>query len=127
MKYLGGCHCGAIRFEVNAPCDLKVINCNCSICKMTGYWHLIVLQDQFKLLTGADKMVTYTFNSGIAKHTFCKICGIKPFYTPRSNTDAVDVNVRCLSTKPVTIEFKAFDGLNWEKHADELSYMIEKG
>ncbi|QSA98850.1 GFA family protein [Methylococcus sp. EFPC2] len=122
MIYHGACHCGAIRFEVEAPEDVEVEDCNCSICRMTGFIHLIVPRSRFRLLSGEEVITTYRFNSGIAQHTFCKICGIKPFYIPRSNPDGVDVNVRCLEEKPRTMKVVAFDGQNWESNAHTLAH-----
>jgi hypothetical protein len=113
-KYDGGCHCGRVRFRVQA--DLaSVTECNCSICAKKGFLHLIVRPEQFELLSGADALTTYRFNTGTAKHTFCMTCGIHPFYTPRSDPDKIDVNVRCLDDVDVSaIEVHRFDGRNWE-------------
>lgn len=122
MIYNGGCHCGAVRFEVEAPESVEVENCNCSICRMTGFLHLIVPARDFKLLAGADRLTTYTFNSGIAKHSFCKVCGIKSFYIPRSNPDGVDVNLRCLTAQPRDVKVVDFDGQNWEANAASLAH-----
>lgn len=91
-----------MRFEVDAPSNLDVLDCNCSICRMTGFLHLIVPASRFRLLSGADDLVEYTFNTGTARHLFCGQCGIKSFYVPRSHPDGIDVNVRCLD--PGTIE-----------------------
>ena len=98
----GGCHCGRVRFEVNAPASIEAIDCNCSICRMSGFLHLIVPAARFRLLEGADALREYRFNMGAAKHLFCGHCGIKSFYVPRSNPDGIDVNVHCLD--PATIE-----------------------
>lgn len=122
MKYLGSCHCGAIKFEVEAPEIIEADYCNCSICSKSGYLHLIVPPSKFTLLSGRDSMSTYTFNTGIAKHTFCKICGVKPFYTPRSNPEGVDVNVHCLDTAPKAVTITEFDGQNWEQHAHKVAH-----
>ncbi len=121
MIYQGSCHCGAVRFSVEAPDQLEVEDCNCSICAKTGFLHLIVPMASFSLLQGEENLETYTFNTGIARHTFCKTCGIKPFYTPRSNPDGIDVNVRCLETKPVSLTVVPFDGKNWEQNAAGLA------
>jgi len=120
MIYHGGCHCGAVRFEVEAPETLEVKDCNCSICRMTGFLHLIVDQAQFKLLRGEDAITTYQFNTGAAKHRFCKVCGIKSFYIPRSHPDAIDVNVRCLDEQPRSLKVTPFDGQNWEANVHTL-------
>ena len=102
MTHRGGCHCRRVRFEVEAPARIEALDCNCSICRMTGFLHLIVPAASYRLLSGAEALTEYTFNTGAAKHRFCRHCGIKAFYIPRSHPDGVDVNVRCL--EPGTIE-----------------------
>ncbi len=114
MLHQGRCHCGAVRFEVEAGERVTVIDCNCSICAMTGFRHMIVPQSRFRLLAGKDALATYTFNTGTAKHLFCKTCGVKPYYVPRSNPDGIDVNLRCLDPQPAEIVVEAFDGRNWD-------------
>ena len=105
-----------MRFEVQAPAEIAVAQCNCSICSKSGYLHLIVPKSQFRLLQGEDFLTTYGFNTGIAQHFFCKVCGIKSFYVPRSDPDGYSVNVRCLDPGTVTrMEIKTFDGQNWER------------
>lgn len=121
-KYKGSCHCGAVRFEVEAPAHIEVERCNCSICSLSGYLHLIVPKASFKLLTDAAALQTYTFNTGVAQHSFCKTCGIKPFYIPRSNPDGVDINVNCLDEVPADTTIVEFDGQNWEQHAHKLAH-----
>ena len=118
----GGCHCGAVTFEVLAPSDVEIDDCNCSICSKTGYLHLIVPKDRFRLLTGADTLTTYEFNTKTAKHLFCSVCGIKSFYVPRSHPDGYSVNFRCLDMKGFTkVDVKSFDGKNWEDNAAKLT------
>jgi hypothetical protein len=110
----GGCHCGRVRFRVTADLD-RVTECNCSMCGKKGFLHLIVAPTQFELLRGRDDLTTYSFNSGVAKHTFCKYCGIHSFYVPRSDPDKIDVNVRCLDNIEVeSLAVKKFDGRHWE-------------
>ena len=110
----GGCHCGAVRFEVTADIN-EVVECNCSICAKKGFLHLIVAPEKFRLLQGADALVTYRFNTGTAKHRFCGRCGIHAFYTPRSHPDKVDVNLRCLEGVDLAaLTVVPFDGRNWE-------------
>ena len=113
-----------MRFEVDAPARIEALDCNCSICRMTGFLHLIVPASRFRLLAGAGDLVEYTFNTGVAKHRFCRVCGIKSFYIPRSNPDGVDVNARCLdegSYESITVE--PFDGANWEANAAGLAHL----
>jgi len=121
MIYRGSCHCGAVQYEVEAPEVIECHECNCSICSKSGYLHLIVPESKFRLLRGEVSVTTYTFGSGQAKHKFCKICGMKSFYIPRSNPDGYDVNVRCLEPQPAEIKIEPFDGKNWELHAHELA------
>jgi hypothetical protein len=101
IVHCGACHCGRVRFDVDAPSKIEALDCDCSICKMTGYLHLIVPKSRFRLLAGTDDLVEYAFNTGTAKHLFCRTCGIKSFYVPRSNPDGIDVNVRCLDTSTI--------------------------
>lgn len=109
-----GCHCGRVRFRVTASLD-RITQCNCSICAKKGFLHLIVAPQQFQLLSGKDDLTSYEFNTRTAKHTFCKHCGIHPFYVPRSDPDKIDVNARCLDVIDVAaITPKLFDGRNWE-------------
>jgi hypothetical protein len=102
VTHTGGCHCGAVAYEVDAPAKIVAVDCNCSICRMSGFLHLIVPRSRFRLLTGADQLSEYKFNTGAARHLFCSHCGVKSFYVPRSNPDGYSVNVHCLN--PATIE-----------------------
>ena len=126
MIYPGSCHCGAVRFEVEAPEQVEVERCNCSICRRSGFLHLIVPLSRFRLLSGEDALTTYRFNTGVARHTFCKVCGIKPFYTPRSNPDGIDINLNCLDQWPERVDIVEFDGQNWEQHAQTLAHKSQE-
>ena len=124
----GGCHCGAVRFEVLAPDEVEVQACNCSICRMTGYLHLIVPRSRFRLLAGEPTLTTYMFNTETAKHVFCSICGIKSFYVPRSHPEGSSVNFRCLDAEEFhSVLTNEFDGRNWEHHIDELLPLAGEG
>ena len=117
----GGCHCRRVRFELDAPANVVVEACNCSICTMTGYLHLIVPKGRFRLLTPEDALATYTFNTGAAKHHFCRHCGIKSFYVPRSHPDGISVNVRCIDPGTIACQHVVpFDGSHWEQSVDTL-------
>jgi len=121
-RHCGGCHCGRVRFEVDAPAEVVAQECNCSICSKTGYLHLIVGRGDFRLLQGEDVLTTYTFNTGVAQHYFCRYCGIKSFYVPRSHPDGVSVNARCLDEGTVErLVVEPFDGRNWEQNISKLS------
>ena len=125
IKYSGACHCGAVRFEVQADPHLNLLRCNCTICTKSGYLHLIVPQANFTLLHGTEQLVTYRFGSMVAQHTFCSICGVKAFYIPRSNPDGVDINAHCLEPIPTEITITDFDGQNWEDNAATLSHLSQ--
>src|SRR5688500_16365140 len=117
ITHSGGCHCRRVRFEVLAPAHLEVGECNCSMCSKVGYLHLMVQKERFKLLSGEDALTTYQFNTGTAKHRFCRHCGVKSFYVPRSHPDGFSINVRCLDEGTVTgMTVTQIDGKNWEKH-----------
>jgi hypothetical protein len=118
----GGCHCGRVRFEVSSSADIAADECNCSICRMSGYVHLLVEKSAFKLLQGEEALENYRFNSGIAQHYFCRDCGIKSFYVPRSHPDGVSINVNCLDPDDIaSLTVTPFDGDNWEKNIHKLS------
>jgi len=115
VTHRGGCHCGRVRFEVDAPARIDAIECNCSICRMTGFLHLIVPASRFRLLAGAEFLSEYTFNTGVARHRFCRVCGVKPFYVPRSHPDGIDVNVHCLDAATIeSIAVTPFDDTDRE-------------
>ncbi len=120
IEAAGGCHCGAVRFSAILPDPpVPALECNCSICSMTGFIHLIVPHGDFALERGADQLTSYRFGSGAAEHLFCAVCGIKSFYQPRSHPDAGSVNAYCLDQRPeLAIEF--FDGREWEAAVERL-------
>ena len=114
IEVSGGCHCGAVRFSATMPDPpVPALACNCSICSMTGFLHVMVPHDRFELLTGRDSLTSYRFGSGAADHLFCSNCGVKSFYQPRSHPDAWSVNVNCLDEAP-ELSVEQFDGRNWE-------------
>ena len=122
ITHKGGCHCGKVRFEVDAPADIDATKCNCSVCSMTGFLHLIVGEEHFRLLTGKSDITTYTFNTHTAKHIFCRHCGVKSFYVPRSHPDGVSVNINCIDPETISsISSTDFDGRNWEQNISDLS------
>lgn len=116
VTHKGACHCGLVRFEVDASPDLVVWDCNCSICNLKRNTHFVVPAASFRLLNDSDKfLTTYTFNTGVAKHKFCKACGVQAFYHPRSNPDGVAVTVWCITPGTIkSITTKQFDGQHWE-------------
>ncbi len=117
VRHTGGCHCGRVRFEVMAPAKLEAGECNCSMCARTGYLHLMVQKERFRLLSGEDALTTYQFNTGVAGHLFCSHCGIKSFYVPRSHPDGSSGNLRCLDEGSFEITgLRKIDGRKCELH-----------
>jgi hypothetical protein len=121
VTHRGGCHCGAVVFEVVAPARLAALECNCSICRMTGFLHLVVPRSRFRLVRGEDMLAEYQFNTGVARHFFCRRCGVKSFYVPRSNPDGYSVNVRCLDRGTVEqIDVEPFDDADREAATERI-------
>lgn len=121
-RHSGGCHCGRVRYEVEAPATIDAVRCNCSICRKSGFLHLLVAQSEFHLLQGEGALTTYSFNTGVAQHRFCRYCGVKSFYIPRSHPDGISVNVNCLDEGTIDkLRVEAFDGRNWEQNVSKLS------
>jgi hypothetical protein len=119
--HAGGCHCGRVLLEALAPGDLDLLECNCSMCDRSSYLHLIVTADHFRLLAGEKDLVDYRFGTGTARHLFCRHCGVKSFYVPRSHPDGYSVNARCLDPRKITsMRIRPFDGRNWDKARTEL-------
>ena len=115
VTHAGSCHCNAVRFTVDAPADLTVWDCNCSICRRRRNTHFIVPKEAFRLETPASALTTYRFGTRVAAHTFCATCGITAFYSPRSNPDGIAVTVACIDTNTVrSVTTRYFDGENWE-------------
>ncbi|HEY2482485.1 MAG TPA: GFA family protein [Caulobacteraceae bacterium] len=113
----GGCHCGAVRFEAALPEVVQASTCTCSICRMTGFIHIVTPQSRFRLLGGGDNLTSYRFETGVAEHLFCRTCGVKSFYRPRSNPDGWSVNARCLDDPDaIKLDLSVFDGRHWEAH-----------
>jgi len=116
VRHAGGCHCGRVRFEVMAPADLEVNDCNCSICSKSGYLHLMVPKSRFRLLSGDASLTSYQFNTLTAQHLFCSVCGVKSFYVPRSHPEGYSVNARCLDEGTVrSMRITPTDGKRWEQ------------
>jgi len=116
----GSCHCEAVRFSVTLR-QWAALECNCSICQMLGYQHIIVQRDDFELLSGDRNLTSYRFNTGVAEHLFCDVCGVKAFYRPRSHPDGISVNLRCLSANlRKRFELSVFDGLAWEANIGDI-------
>jgi hypothetical protein len=89
---------------------------------MSGYLHLIVAKSDFHLLSDEAALSSYSFNTGVAKHTFCRVCGVKSFYIPRSHPDGISVNVNCLDSDSIeSVQIETFDGRNWEQNISTLS------
>ena len=110
----GGCHCRAVRFTAELPDPpVPALDCNCSICRATGFLHIMVPHGDLTLESGQDELTSYRFGTGAAEHLFCSKCGIKSFYQPRSHPDAWSVNANFLD-HPVDLEIEGFDGQNWE-------------
>ena len=121
MRVEGGCHCGAVRFAAELPDEVELLDCNCSICSLTGFLHLIVPHERFELLRGGDALTSYRFGTGAAEHLFCRTCGVKSFYQPRSHPAAWSVNYRAIEAPAgLSVTTRSFDGRNWEKSAAGL-------
>lgn len=126
IRHRGGCHCGRVRFEIDAPATVDVLDCNCSMCRMTGFLHLIVPASRFRLIAGAEDLTEYRFNTGTARHLFCRHCGVKAFYVPRSHPDGWSVNVRCLDDGTVeAVNITAFDDNDREAATAAIAHLSQ--
>ena len=121
ITHYGNCHCKQIQFKAIGTENIEVLNCSCSICSMTNYKHYIISKEQFTLLKGRNFLSTYKFNTNVAKHLFCKKCGIKSFYIPRSHPNSISVNLNCINSNTIkNIKIINFDGKNWKTNIKKL-------
>jgi hypothetical protein len=120
--YAGSCHCGGVRFELDAVIE-KVVDCNCSICSKKGILGFRVQPADFRLLSGDALLGTYQFGTRIAKHHFCTRCGIHTFTRPRAAPELYSVNLRCLEGVDLAAfsdRIVKFDGQHWEQAVAQL-------
>jgi hypothetical protein len=124
IVHRGGCHCRRVRFEIDAPAVLDALDCNCSMCRMAGFLHLIVPASRFRLIEGEGELSEYRFNTGTARHLFCRHCGIKAFYVPRSHPDGWSVNARCLDPGTVAeLRITPFDDNDREAATAAIAHL----
>jgi hypothetical protein len=124
LECSGGCHCGAVRFRVRLPAQVEARSCNCSICAMTGFVHVLVSRTDFDLVTDEGALQEYRFNTGTARHLFCRVCGVKSFYQPRSHPQGWSVNFNCIELAPgIEVRKGSFDGRNWEANIDSIRHL----
>jgi len=109
-EYLGGCHCGEIKYKFVSDELVEIWKCNCSICKMHDYEHLFIDHNNFTIIKGSELIAKYCFGTKSAEHLFCKICGIKSFYQPRSHPESYSINLRCVDEPPEIKNIVYFDG-----------------
>ncbi|XP_072178938.1 centromere protein V-like [Diadema setosum] len=121
VRHVGGCHCGAVRFEVWAPSKVAVWDCTCSICVMKQNKQFLVPDSQFRIFKGVDQLTCYTFNTHQAKHVFCKICGVQSFFSPRAYPGGKAISPHCLDEGTLEGQtLQTFDGQNWEAAFETL-------
>ena len=112
LMFTGSCHCGLVRFEFKSPNNVEIWTCNCSICSLNNYQHLFVKHSDFSLISGKDYLTSYHFGTREAEHLFCRRCGIKSFYQPRSHPDCFSIDLRCVKSPPLVDRVVEFDGKN---------------
>jgi len=121
IEIQGGCHCKAVRFKAVVSKQVTTLLCNCSICSLSGYHHLFVPHENFTLTSGKGNLSSYRFGTAKAEHLFCKTCGVKSFYQPRSHPNAYSVHVAAVDNlNLLEISLEHFDGKNWEKAKADL-------
>ncbi|XP_032253828.1 centromere protein V-like protein 3 [Phoca vitulina] len=96
VYHTGGCHCGAVRFAVWAPADLRVVDCSCRLCRKKQHRHFLVPASRFTLLLGAESIVTYRSHAHPALHSFCSRCGLQSFHASGSDPCVYGVAPHCL-------------------------------
>jgi hypothetical protein len=117
--WTGSCHCGAVRFRLDAEID-ELTRCDCSLCRRRGALMAKVHETALTLLAGEDQLTAYRWNTGVAQHFFCRTCGIYPFHRKRAAPDHFGVNVGCLEDfDPSPYPFRLADGLTMSVRSAE--------
>jgi len=108
--YRGSCHCGGVQFQVDADIT-ELYTCDCSLCSKKNALMTNLHESRLQVLSGEDKLTLYQWNTKIARHYFCSVCGIYPFHRKRSMPDHYGINVRCLDGLDTsTIPVRAAEG-----------------
>jgi hypothetical protein len=113
MAFQGSCHCGAVKFSVDADLPQQAMSCNCSICRRKGSLLAFFPAMQFKIMDGAAALETYRFNTHKLAHRFCRTCGIHPFAegTGPDGTEMRAINLRCVPEANLeALTIQKFDG-----------------
>jgi hypothetical protein len=113
MPFEGSCHCGCVRFSVDADLPAKGISCNCSHCRRKGFLLAFFPRELFSLERGAESLTTYTFNRHSIRHQFCRVCGTQPFALGKQadGTETCAVNLLCVpSVELEKLEIQPVDG-----------------
>ena len=122
-RYEGSCHCGAVRFAITSNFT-ELTSCDCSICRRKNALMVKVHESRFELLAGEDHLSEYRFHTGSARHLFCRHCGIKSFYVPRSHPDGYSINARCLDEGTVTaVNVVPFDDANRAAATAQIAHL----
>lgn len=122
-KYVGGCHCRKVLFHFFSLTKVILIKCNCTICKPTSYLHLIIPHKDFKLISNKKNILKYQFGTKQASHYFCKFCGIKSYYQPRSHQNAFSINYKSIENPPKIDKVIKFNGNNFEKNLNSIKFI----
>ncbi len=124
-EYKGGCHCKDVQYtlKLTKPLDsFQVTSCNCSICDKTGYLHIFIDKAAMKLITPWKNLQKYQFNKKFAEHYFCKRCGIKSFYQPRSHPHQWSINARCVENYDFSsTAIRQFNGKKWQANVKQIT------
>lgn len=119
-QHTGGCHCGAVRFEVELDLAAGGTMCNCTVCTKIASVGAIVTPSAFVLVSGEDSLSTYEWGGKIGQRKFCKHCGVHCFAPGHLDVlggDYVSVNLNCLDDFDLSAAKLAYwDGRhnNWQ-------------
>ena len=119
-EFTGSCHCGGVKYKFFSDELVDIWNCNCSICDLLNYQHLFVKHELFEIISGHELLSEYNFGTGSAKHYFCKVCGVKSFYQPRSHPEMFSINFKCVDDPPKVKQVINFDGINFEESIKKI-------
>ena len=109
------CHCGTVVLELELPNGIvDPRRCDCSMCRRKGAIVASVSLAGIRVLEGQESLRLYQFNTKVARHYFCGVCGIYTHHQRRSNPDQYGYNIGCLEgINPFLLEgVPVNDGIN---------------
>jgi len=110
----GGCHCGAVQITL-AELPAEVLQCNCSLCRKTGWIGGYCAPEDAKISAGDDALIGYVQGDKTITVWHCRTCGCTTHWTPlTAPPDRMGINMRMFDWKDWKhLAVVEVDGASW--------------